>query len=123
LGAPCDGFIGGYYASNGNSISGNSLSGNQIGALAEGPGALGGWNGPALDENLNNAWYGETNGNQFGPPGNAWAGNTIEAQDGTWSGLSTSPTLQNTWDPSNSGNSGFTPCDPSSATNGTTTGC
>jgi parallel beta-helix repeat protein len=123
LGAPCDGFIGGYYASNGNTISGNSLSGNQIGALAEGPGALGGWNGPALDEALNNAWYGETNGNQFGPPGNAWAGNTIEAQDGTWSGLSTSPTLQNTWDPSNSGNSGFTPCDPSSATNGTTTGC
>jgi hypothetical protein len=124
LGSPCDSFVGGNYASDGNTVTHNTLSGNSIGILANGPGFALAWSGPTF-ANLNAAWYSEASGNQFGtssPPPNLWSGNSIaEAVDGTTTGFNV-PGPLNTWDASNAGNSGFAPCNPTQADNGSASG-
>jgi hypothetical protein len=126
----CSTFIGGEFASDANTITGNLLSGAELGAIAIGPGSPSpAWNGPVLsaDPTLNANWYAEDADNTFGgPPGaaNGWSGNTLaEADDGSFSGFNSSPTLLNTWGSNNYGNNGDSPCDPSASFHGETENC
>jgi parallel beta-helix repeat protein len=112
VGPYCDGFIGSYYASNGNTFTTNtvtSVSGDEGGVAALGPNApAGGWTLQPAPPGVNNQWFGVDTGNQFttnvwtgpgalgnagdftGPPGTATA-----SLENTWSGNTCNPTTAN----------------------------